>query len=312
KLNGWSGCLATLYNILANPSPASINNYSDAPNMSSNREKAACSRVLKFLCEWDQGNKSTRMRMLQKFLNDNTGKTSPELELEFAQASSLFLARITAWIRLSYMFSTCLHLQLRALGVFLSAASNHRYLMEFLEVGGVMTLLEILSQTQTSKEEKAEALRLLCIISNVGRKYKEIICESYGVKVVAECLVRSDSEEMQHTASRLLESLALGNPAYQRLVYTELISLLPSCSATATQLTLHTLHTVQAIVKTPHPSIVDAVLNSLRSFHLEVQNEAIELMKYLQQTEVRDALLYALIALLKPTKQRVQKHVTLQ
>ncbi|XP_053360919.1 armadillo-like helical domain containing protein 1 [Clarias gariepinus] len=280
--------------------------------MSSSREKAACSRVLKFLCKWDQGNKSTRMRMLQKFLNDNTGKTSPELELEFAQASSLFLTRITAWMRLSYMFSTCLHLQLRALGVFLSAASNHRYLMEFLEVGGVMTLLEILTQTQTTKEEKAEALRLLCIVSNAGRKYKEIICESYGVKVVAECLVRSDSEAMQHTASRLLESLAQGNPAYQRLVYTELISLLPSCSATATQLTLHTLHTVQAIVKTPHPFIVEAVLNSLRSFHLEVQNEAIELMKYLQQTEVRDALLYALIALLKPTNQRVQKQMILQ
>ncbi|MCJ8734620.1 hypothetical protein PDJAM_G00237360 [Pangasius djambal] len=265
-------------------STALVNNYSDALNMSSSREKAASSRVLNFLCEWDRGNKSTRTRMLEKFLQENTGKTSPELELEFAQASTLFLARITAWMRLTYMFSTCLHLQLRALGVFLSAASNRRYLMEFLEVGGVMTLLEIISQKQTSEEEKAEALRLLCIVSNAGRKYKEIICESYGVKVVAECLVKSDSEETQHTASRLLESLAHGNPTYHR----------------------------QAAVKTAHPAIVEPLLRLLRSFQLEVQYEAIELIKYLQQTEVRDALLNALVALLKPTNQGVPKHKILQ
>ncbi|KAB5567100.1 hypothetical protein PHYPO_G00228870 [Pangasianodon hypophthalmus] len=252
-------------------STALVNNYSDALNMSSSREKAASSRVLNFLCEWDRGNKSTRARMLEKFLQENTGKTSPELELEFAQAASLFLARITAWTRLTYMFSTCLHLQLGALGVFLSAASNRRYLLEFLEVGGVMTLLEIISQKQISEEEKAEALRLLCIVSNAGRKYKEIICESYG-----------------------------------------LISVLSRSSPTTTQLTLHTLHTVQAAVKTAHPAIVEPLLHLLRSFQLEVQYEAIELIKYLQQTEVRDALLNALIALLKPTNQGVPKHKILQ
>ncbi|XP_047655842.1 armadillo-like helical domain containing protein 1 isoform X2 [Tachysurus fulvidraco] len=270
--------------------------------MSSSREKAASSRVLNFLCEWDRGNKSTRMRMLQNFLQENTGKTSPELELEFAQAASLFLTRIMAWMRLTYMFSTCLQLQLRALGVFLSAASNHQYLLEFLEVGGVMTLLEIISQMETSEEEKAEALRLLCIVSNAGRKYKEIICESHGVKVVAECMVKSDSEETQHTASRLLESLAHGNPTYQQQVYEGLVSLLTCSSPTTTQLTLHTLHTVQVVVKTPHPAVVEPLLNLLSSLQLEVQYEALELIKYLQHTEVREALLSALIALLKPTK----------
>lgn len=39
---------------------------------------------------------------------------------------------------------------------------------------------------------------------------------------------------------------------------------------------------------------------------------AIELIKYLQRTEVRDALLNALIALLKPTNQEVHKHKILQ
>lgn len=55
--------------------------------------------------------------------------------------------------------------------------------MEFLEVGGVLTLLEILGQSQTKEEDKNEAMHLLQIVSNAGRKYKELICESYGKQV---------------------------------------------------------------------------------------------------------------------------------
>lgn len=53
-------------------------------------------------------------------------------------------------------------------------------MMEFLEVGGVLTLLEILGQDKLKEEDKTEALRLLQIISNTGQKYKELVCESYG------------------------------------------------------------------------------------------------------------------------------------
>lgn len=62
-----------------------------------------------------------------------------------------------------------------------SICLSHRYLIEFLEVGGVLTLLEILGQSQTKEEDKAEALHLLQIVSNAGRKYKELVCESYGI-----------------------------------------------------------------------------------------------------------------------------------
>lgn len=55
-----------------------------------------------FLREWDQGNKTVRSRMLNEFLKQHQGKTCPELELEFAQVASLFLARLTAWMRLTY------------------------------------------------------------------------------------------------------------------------------------------------------------------------------------------------------------------
>ena len=57
---------------------------------------------------------------------------------------------------------------------------RHKYLAEFLEVGGVLTVLEILGLKQAKEQDKAEALRLLTSIADAGRKYKEIICESYG------------------------------------------------------------------------------------------------------------------------------------
>ncbi|XP_062854791.1 uncharacterized protein LOC134317972 [Trichomycterus rosablanca] len=280
--------------------------------MSSSKCQAAAGRLLDFLREWDRGNKVVRRRMLQTFLLQNTGKTSPELELEFSQAASLFLARICAWMRLTYMFGTCLDLQLKALKVFLSATSNHRYLLEFLEVGGMMTLLEVLKQDRTKEGEKAEALQLLSIIANTGYKYKEVVCESYGVKVVAECLVKSRSEETQRSAINLLESLAHGNLRYQKQVYKGLIALLACRNPTAQQLVLHTLRKVQTFVKSAHPAIVEPLLDLLRSFHLEVQCGAIELIIELQQTEVRDVLLSALLALLKPTRDGTHKHKILQ
>lgn len=55
------------------------------------------------------------------------------------------------------------------------------YLMEFLEVGGVLTLLEIVNLKSCREEDKAESLRLLVLIANKGRQHKEIICESYGM-----------------------------------------------------------------------------------------------------------------------------------
>lgn len=51
---------------------------------------------------------------------------------------------------------------------------------EFLEVGGVLTVLEILGVRQVKEADKAEALRLLTCVATAGRKYKELICESYG------------------------------------------------------------------------------------------------------------------------------------
>ncbi|RXN34560.1 adenine DNA glycosylase-like protein [Labeo rohita] len=191
---------------------------------------------------------------------------------------------------------------------------SHQYMMEFLEVGGVLTLLEILGQDKLKDGDKTEALRLLQIIANAGQKYKELICESYGVKAVAECLAKSETEGTQETAAALLESLAHGNPKYHNQVYKGLISLMTCISPRAQQLVLQVLRVVQPIVKTAHHSIVEPLLNLLRSLHLEVQYEgkSIELITELMQSEVRPALLRGLVVFLKPTKDRNPKHKILE
>lgn len=52
--------------------------------------------------------------------------------------------------------------------------------MEFLQGGGVVILLDVLSSSQVQNDDKTEALRLLLNISDAGRKYKEFICEHNG------------------------------------------------------------------------------------------------------------------------------------
>ena len=58
--------------------------------------------VRKLLHQWDHGNKQVRVRILEDFILINQNKTGPEIENEFAQSASLFLTRLTAWLRMTY------------------------------------------------------------------------------------------------------------------------------------------------------------------------------------------------------------------
>ncbi|XP_054428099.1 armadillo-like helical domain containing protein 1 [Pteronotus mesoamericanus] len=275
--------------------------------MTSIKEQAAISRLLSFLQDWDNAGKVARSHILNNFIETNQGRTAPELEQEFSQGASLFLVRLTTWLRFTYMTGTCLEKILRSIGIFLSAVSSNRYLIEFLEVGGVLTLLEILGLEKIKEEDKKESIKLLQVIANSGRKYKELICESYGVRSIAEFLAKSKSEETQEEVQVLLDSLVHGNPKYQNQVYKGLIALLPSTSPKAQQLSLQTLRTAQSIIGATHPSIVDYVLDVLRTMHLEVQYEAIELIKDLVNYDVCAALLKGLVDLLMPSVKKTCK-----
>lgn len=269
------------------------------------KQQTAISKVMALLQEWDKGSKVTRKKILQDFIVQNQNRTGPELEQEFAQAASLFLARLTAWLRLTYMIGTSLNEQLKAISIFLSASSGHKFMAEFLEVGGVLTLLEIIGLKQAREEDKSEALKNLHYIANAGRKYKELICESYGIRAIAECLAKSKSEETQDACRNLLLMLAQGNPKFEVQVYKGLIALLPCSSPKAQQMAAQSLRVVQPIVKNANASIVEPLLNLLKTLHLEVQFEAIELIKELMDYEVGETLLQGLVELLRPAKEDI-------
>lgn len=58
--------------------------------------------------------------------------------------------------------------------------SSHHFLAEFLEVGGALTVMEVIRLRGGQEEAKAEALALLSSIAERGRQFKELLCESYG------------------------------------------------------------------------------------------------------------------------------------
>ncbi|KAM7106663.1 LOW QUALITY PROTEIN: armadillo-like helical domain containing protein 1 [Ciconia maguari] len=271
--------------------------------MTSVKEQEAIRKLMVFLQEWDSAHKAARSRILDNFIKSNDGKTEPELELEFSQGASLFLARLTAWLRMTYMYSTCLNKLLKSIGIFLSAASGRRYLIEFLEVGGVLILLEILGLNHLKEEDKRESVKLLQLVADAGRKYKELICESYGVRSLAEFLATSNSAEAQEDVQILMDSLGRGNPKYQNQVYKGLIAVLP-CASPAQQLALQTLRVMQDTVGEAPSVLVKPVLGVLCSVHLEVQYEAIQLLKALMAREVQPALLKGLVALLTPARKK--------
>ncbi|XP_030350394.1 armadillo-like helical domain containing protein 1 isoform X4 [Strigops habroptila] len=241
--------------------------------MTSVKEQEAIRRLMVFLQEWDSAHKVARSHILDNFIKSNDSKTEPELELEFSQGASLFLARLAAWLRMTYTYSTCLSKLLRSIGIFLSAASGHRYLIEFLEIGGVLILLEILGLNYQKEDDKRESVKLLQLIAGAGRKYKELICESYGVQSLAKFLATSNSAEAQDDTQILLDSLGHSNPKYQNQVYKGLIAVLPCASPRAQQLALQTLRVMQDMVGEAPTAVVEPVLDVLCSTHLQVQYE---------------------------------------
>lgn len=67
------------------------------------------------------------------------------------------------------------------------------------------------------------------------------------MKLAAECLSKSSTDETQEAARLLLESLSHGNPKYQSQVYKGLIALMTCTAPKVQQRVLHTMCTVQVI-----------------------------------------------------------------
>lgn len=66
------------------------------------KQQRAINGFMHILREWDKGLVPLRKRILVDFIRTHQNKTGTEIEEELAHSASLFLTRITAWIRLTY------------------------------------------------------------------------------------------------------------------------------------------------------------------------------------------------------------------
>eukprot|EP00741_Cyanophora_paradoxa_P021106 tig00021346_g20371.t1 len=286
--------------------------------------------LVKTLREWDRGSKHTRLRILQAFVARNKNKTGPQLEKEYGNGASLLLARISTWLRLTYLIGSAVSLQLQAVSVFIAASSGQRFLTEFLEVGGVNTLLEILGLERIGEDDRQQTFQVLQHIANSGRYYKELICENEGVRVIAECLGRTRDEGTLDAGRNLLTNLGrarptrpsapppapraeasgrgrAGNPRHCARVQAG-VGRPPLSLAQALRVLLQA-NPPRAKGSGPPPtglvqpdaSTVQAAVLMLRSFNFQVQYEAYELLKVLGgYHELERPVLDSLIAALRP------------
>ncbi|KAI9143984.1 armadillo-type protein [Paraphysoderma sedebokerense] len=251
--------------------------------------------------KWDKSSKNTREQILTDFIHYNQQKSGPQLDLEMTNGASLFLTRITAWLRLTYLSNVNLSLQLKAISVFISASHSSRYIAEFMEVGGVLALLEILGLQQIKEEEKAEAMKLLYHIACAGKLYREIICENYGIRIVLDCLGKAEKGVVHENARVLLQQLATDNSKYSTQIYKALLATFTSTNVivSAQQLAGQVLRTLLPSITNVHHSIVDATVGLLKSLHEPIQKEGYELLRDLmQRPNLQEAIIFSLIGIL--------------
>ncbi|XP_058033526.1 armadillo-like helical domain containing protein 1 isoform X3 [Ahaetulla prasina] len=177
--------------------------------MTSIKEQAAISRLITFLQEWDSAGKVTRKQILENFILANQGKTGPELEIEFSQGASLFLARITAWLRLTKLFPTT---GVRSIAEFFATSKSEatqeqvQILLDTLGHGnpkyqnqvykGLIALLKCTSP----KAQQLSLQTLRMIQSIVGKAHLSIVDSVLSV-------LRSLNFEVQYEAIQLIKDL---------------------------------------------------------------------------------------------------------
>eukprot|EP00002_Diphylleia_rotans_P027456 TRINITY_DN5500_c0_g1_i5.p1 TRINITY_DN5500_c0_g1~~TRINITY_DN5500_c0_g1_i5.p1 ORF type:complete len:597 (-),score=144.01 TRINITY_DN5500_c0_g1_i5:486-2276(-) len=257
-------------------------------------------QLMKLLREWDKGSKQTRERILQNFITNNANKTGPQLERELGNGASLFLTRISAWLRLTYLLGYSISLQLSSISIFVTASSGHRFLTEFVEVGGIMTVMEILTIEKILEVDKRQALHLLLSIANAGRKYKEMMCDNDGIRTLTDFLKLANDEETFDALRYLFHNLGTGNPRYVPPLQRALLSILPVQKAGAQKVAAQTLRFLTSQLP-PDQQFLQPIMDMFKSPDLQVQYEGIELLKKLITFgNLSESIIVNLIRLLAP------------
>nr|CAD7579325.1 unnamed protein product [Timema californicum] len=176
--------------------------------------KENTSKLFDILSKWDSSCRSERHSILTSFLNEFGSCGGSEVEDRLSRGGSLLLARFLVWLQMSYLgYSRSTNLLLAAHGIFIQSTERDRYVAELIEGGFLLTLLDILMREECSEREKLTTLDLLTQIALIGRRYKEAICESHGIRVICECITctasRLDSEltSVEETVDKVIQNL---------------------------------------------------------------------------------------------------------
>ena len=95
---------------------------------------------------------------------------------------------------------------MQAIAVFVSAASGHRFLAEFLDVGGLEMVLGMLSDTKLSETDRMRSLQVLASISNSGYTFRQLILDERHHVLDSVCsYMESATTEAAQAAARSAE-----------------------------------------------------------------------------------------------------------
>ena len=179
-------------------------------------------RVEDILKHWDRGSKAQRTAILTNFIRRHRTSTAAEIEKDLGHGAMLFFTRITTWLRLTYQLGQELSVQLSALSLFLQ---GQRFMMNFMEIGGIQTLSDILCHVkgETKDQDKNSALLILIHVANSGRVYREMICDGNGIDMLVKATLHEDNEKTLELTASLFMALGQGNPRKSALVHSGLL-----------------------------------------------------------------------------------------
>jgi hypothetical protein len=167
-----------------------------------------------YLTKWDKASKPTREKMLAEFVKKSRNMTGPELEREFGNGASLLLTRICALLktRVHGGDDPIMGMALHALAIFTGASSGHRFLLEFLDTGGLQMTIHIITNQKVAEADRLRALQLLASIANSGYTYKQMICKDFGGEdAVLGFMCDAKSESAHELIRSVLIGLGRGN-----------------------------------------------------------------------------------------------------
>lgn len=262
---------------------------------------------------WDKGDRVTRTKMLDEFIERHAHETGPQLEKYYGNGASLFLTRISAWLKLTYVESIALDKQLNAISIFLSAANGTRYLAEFVDFGGLLSILDLLSIKEIDEQDKCSALKLLLQIAHAGRFYKELICSFNGMQVTVGLLEQANFPHTRLLVYDVFLVLGSGNPKYSNKVQAEIIAMISTRNIHALRLGMQAIrrlvcssthmHVIQSSSRShTHNNLlqlIDKTIPLLGSPDFEVQYEAFELIQSMCMTKSASVGVYIVESLYK-------------